>query len=172
MFNWLTHLFHRPKTSPKEKWISGFVAFALIFGFGFAGGRMGPATWIFYDALQTPALTPPGWVFPIVWTVLFTLIAISGYVAWNLYSSMILRKFYALLYALNAILVFLWFLMFFERQSIQWALLVLVGLLIVTEAMMLVGFKNNTKSSYLLLPYFVWILFTAYLNVSIVALNP
>lgn len=172
MFNWLRNLFRKPETTTKEKWISGVVATGFIFALGFAGGRMDPKTWAFYDALQKPSLTPPGWVFPIAWTTLFALIAISGYFAWNQYKSIGLRKLFALLYFINGILVYLWSFMFFERQSITWALLIIIGLLIVSESMILTGFKNNAKSAYLLLPYFVWLLFAAYLNVSIVALNP
>jgi translocator protein len=172
MFLWLKKLFHRPQTSLREKWISGLLSFAIIFGLGFAGGRMDPKTWAFYEALVKPPFTPPNWVFPVAWTALFVLIAIAGYEAWNHYHSKWLRNAFAVLYAVNGILVYLWSFFFFERQLATDALVVIVGLILVIETMILVSFKNSHRAAYYLLPYLVWILFAAYLNVSIVALNP
>jgi len=172
MFQWLTKLFHRPETSKKEKWISGIVSTVYIFGLGMLGGRMDPNTQAFYDALQKPSLNPPSWVFPIAWTILFTLIAWAGYQAWNYFATDRLRKIFAFLYAVNGILVYLWSFVFFERQSTLNALYVIVAMVIVIELMILTAFKSNHKAAYALLPYFLWVLFATYLNISIVALNP
>jgi tryptophan-rich sensory protein len=172
MFQWLSHLFHRPKTSTREKWVSGLIATVYIFGLGFLGGRMNPSTQAFYDALQKPSLNPPNWVFPVAWTILFTLIAWSGYQAWNHYTTERLRRIFAYLYAVNGLLVYLWSYAFFERQSIQNALFIIVAMVIVIELMILTAFKSNHRAAYALLPYFLWVLFATYLNVSIVALNP
>ena len=172
MFNWLKDLFHHPKTSTREKWISGVVATVYIFGLGMLGGRMSPSTQAFYEALQKPSLNPPSWVFPIAWTILFSLIAWSGYQGWNYFTTERLRKIFAYLYAVNGLLVYLWSFTFFEKQSILGALYVIVAMVIVIELMILTAFKSNQKAAYALLPYFIWVLFAAYLNISIVALNP
>ncbi len=172
MFKWLSHLFHRQETSKKEKWISGAISAFYIFALGFAGNRMDPKTWAFYEALQKPALNPPNWVFPIVWTILFGLIAWSGYLVWNHFTTERLRKIYAFLYAVNGILVYLWSYSFFERQSVLNAFYIIVGMIIVIELMILTAFKSNRRAAYALMPYFLWVLFATYLNVSILALNP
>jgi translocator protein len=172
MFQWLTNLFRRPQTSTKEKWTSGIIAFAYIFGWGFAGGRMNPSTWAFYQALEKPSLNPPSWVFPIVWTILFALIAWSGYQAWNYFTTNRLRQIFTFLYGVNGILVYLWSFVFFEQQSILNALYIIVAMVIVIELMILTAFKSNQKAAYALLPYFLWVLFATYLNISLVALNP
>ena len=171
MFHWLSNLFRRPQTSTREKWISGLVATAYIFGWGFAGGRMNAKTSAFYEALQKPGLTPPNWVFPVVWTILFGLIAWSGYEIWNHFATNRLRKIYAILYAINGMLIHQWSYWFFERQSISNALYIIVAMVIVIELMILSAFKSNQRAAYALLPYFLWVLFATYLNISIVALN-
>jgi translocator protein len=172
MFNWLKSLFHRPQTGIREKWISSFVSFFYIFGLGMASGGMSPKTMEFYNALQKPSLVPPNWVFPVAWTILFALIGLSGYYAWNQFKTNGLRRLFAGLYAVNGVLVYLWSHLFFERQNIMGGLFVIVAMLIVIESMILVGFRNNAKSAYLLLPYFLWVLFATYLNIAIIALNP
>jgi len=133
---------------------------------------MDPKTWAFYEALQKPSLNPPSWVFPVAWIILFTLIAWSGYQAWNYFATDRLRRIFAFLYAVNGILVYLWSFVFFEQQSILNALYIIVAMVIVIELMILTAFKSNHKAAYALLPYFLWVLFATYLNVSIVALNP
>jgi len=172
MFKWLSNLFHRPQTSKMEKWISSGIAFFYIFGLGYAGGGMDTKTMAFYQTLIKPAFTPPKWVFPIAWTILFVLIGLSGYYVWNYYLNDRLRKWFAGLYAINGLLVFLWSYLFFGQQSITGGLYVIVAMIIVIESMILVAFKSNVKAAYLLMPYFLWVLFATYLNISIVALNP
>ena len=171
MLTWLKNLFRREQTSKKEKIISASVLFFYIFFLGYAGGGMDERTQTFYNSLIKPLLTPPGWVFPVVWTMLFALIGLSGFYVWNYYKNDWYRKIFIVLYALNGILVYLWSYVFFEQQAITGALYVIVAMIVLIEAMILVAFKTNNKAAYILMPYFIWILFATYLNTTIITLN-
>ena len=171
MFTWLKNLFHREQTSKKEKIISSLIFFFYIFFVGFAGGGMDERTQAFYDSLVKPSLTPPGWIFPVVWTALFVLIGLAGYYVWNDYKSDWYRKIFAALYVLNGILIYLWSYVFFEQQAITGALYVIVAMIILIEIMILVAFKTNHKAAYMLIPYFLWVLFATYLNTTLIVLN-
>lgn len=171
MFNFLRNLFHHEQTSKKEKLISALVFFFYIFFMGYAGGDISGNIGSFYGSLTKPSLTPPNWVFPIVWTILFVLIGLAGYYVWNFYENSLYRKIFAALYAINGILVYLWPYIFFQKQLITTALYVIIGLIIVIELMIITAFNVNRKAAYILMPYLLWVLFAMYLNTSIIVLN-
>lgn len=169
MLNWLKNLFSKEHTTPKkEKIISGLIFFGYIFLLGYAGSSNPDS---FYQALTKPSLTPPGWVFPIAWTILFILIGLSGYYVWNHYSSAFRRKLFTFLYAINGIFIFLWSYLFFGLDDIKTPLYIIIGIIIIAELMIITAFGTNRKSAYLLLPYLAWILFATYLNATIIMLN-
>jgi translocator protein len=169
MLNWLKNLFSKERTtSRKEKIISGILIFGYIYGLGFASSYP-PGE--FYRQLIKSALTPPNWVFPVAWTILFFLIGLSGYYIWNHYSSAAKRRLFTLLYLVNGILVFLWSYFFFGQQNITTPLYIILGIVIVAELMILTAFGTNKKAAYVLIPYLAWVLFATYLNASIIALN-
>lgn len=171
MFNWIKSLFHREQTSQKEKTISGIIASAYIFGLGYLGNQWTQESQEFYLQLTKPEITPPDWVFSVVWLILFSCIAAAGYYAWNHYKSYRFRTIFAVLYVINGLLVFLWPHLFFTRQLITTALYALIGLIIITEFMILAAFRVNQKSAYLLIPYLGWLFFATYLNTAFIVLN-
>ncbi len=159
------------ETSKKEKTVSAIVFFLYIFILGYAGSGMDVMEGSFYSSLVKPGATPPSWVFPIVWTVLFILIGLAGYHVWNHYKDEKYRKIFVALYAINGILVFLWPYLFFTQELITTTLYVIVALIIVIELMILAAFKVNHKAAYMLIPYLIWVLFATYLNASFIMLN-
>lgn len=171
IINWIKSLLHHEQTTKKEKMVSGILFFGYIFILGYAGNQWNPTTRAFYDSLVKPEITPPNWTFSVVWLILFTCIALSGYYAWNHYEDEQKRKLFTLLYGLNGLLAFGWSYTFFGLQMIDKALYVIIGLIIVIELMILTAFKVNQKSAYLLLPYLGWVLFATYLNTAFVILN-
>ncbi len=167
MFDWLKKWFHVEQTSKKEKIISAIVAFVYIFAMGLSSPM--PTAW--YATIKKPAAVPPNWVFPVAWTILFILIALSGYLVWNHYETDIRRKFYTFLYMINGFLVFLWSYFFFGMNNPTNSLFTCIGLLIVAELMIITAFYTNKRAAYMLLPYLGWLLFATYLNTAIIALN-
>lgn len=171
MFERLKKFLHVEQTTKREKLISAFIFFGFIFLAGYGGSVMNGKEMGFYDALTKPAAAPPSWIFPFIWTAIFVLIGLAGYYIWNFYESEKYRKLFVGLYAVNGVLIYLWPQLFFVKESLAGALYTIVGLLIVAEIMILVAFKTNHKAAYLLMPYLGWLLFAAYLNISILTLN-
>lgn len=121
-----------------------------------------------YEGLDTPALAPPPVLFPIVWSILYTLMGIShGILKANGLST---RDTESVYYA-QLIVNLLWPVLFF---SLGWRLaafvwIVLLDILVIT---MVVRFYRKHKTAGLLqIPYIMWVLFATYLNLSIYLLN-
>ncbi len=134
---------------------------------GFVGGLIGSAE--SYETLVKPPLSPPGILFPIVWTVLYTLMGVSAYLVWN--SGDLDRTAALRLYLIQLIVNVLWPLLFFR---LEWRLFSFFWIitLILLVILMLVSFNAICKiATYLNIPYLLWLLFAAYLNLGFYLLN-
>jgi len=122
-----------------------------------------------YDALIKPPLTPPGILFPIVWTILFTLMGISLYIVSNeKYKDK--EKAYKI-YVVQLIVNSIWTLLFFGLNLRLIAFIWLILLIILVIKMIIEFYKINKVSAYLQIPYILWITFAAYLNFALYILN-
>lgn len=122
-----------------------------------------------YDEIRIPPLSPPMWLFPVVWSILYILMGISAAVVFN---SKDLRKGGALrVYALQLIVNFFWSIIFFNMRAFGFASVWLLLLIALVIAMIVMFAKINKKAAYLQLPYLAWLLFAFYLTVSIYFLN-
>ena len=122
-----------------------------------------------FDLINKPTFTPPGIVFPIVWTILYILMGISAYII-SISNNDNKKKAY-IIYLIQLIVNCLWPLFFFRLNyylfSFIWILL-LIGLVIA----MIDNFKQiNKLSAYLQIPYLLWLIFASILNLSIYLLN-
>lgn len=122
-----------------------------------------------FDSLIKPVLAPPGFIFPIVWTILYVLMGISSYLVYqeNDYSSSCCLK----IYALNLFVNFLWSPIFFGLNLRLFALIWIILLDIIVVYMIVCFYKVNKKAAYLQIPYLVWCLFATYLNLAFYLLN-
>lgn len=123
-----------------------------------------------YGNLNQPPLSPPGWVFPIVWTVLYLLMGYASYRVFISRAEPAARQ--ALrFYGVQLFLNFLWPIAFFGFGW-YWAafilLLALWGLVYIT--MYLFGQVDDTAEN-LLIPYLLWVTFAGYLNLGVALLN-
>ncbi len=117
------------------------------------------------DSLVKPLLFPPKILFPIVWTILYFLMSISLYL-----SSKYNKNLYKV-YGIQLILNSLWSPLFFMFKTYLFSTIELL-ILIIFVAIMIEEMKQENKlSAYLQIPYFIWLLFALYLNVSIYILN-
>lgn len=117
-----------------------------------------------YETLNKPPLSPPGILFPIVWTILFILMGISVYLVRD-------NKDAVKAYFIQLIVNALWTPIFFLLNAYLLAFIWLV-ILIVLVVIMLDKFKEVNKTSvYLNIPYLIWLLFALYLNAGIFLLN-
>ena len=123
-----------------------------------------------YAMAEKPALTPPDIVFPIVWTILFTLMGISAARVW-IVSDMKEKNGGLLLYLLQLGANFIWSLLFFNLQAYGFAffwILLLWALIL----LMIISFGKTDKiAAYLQIPYILWVTFAAYLNFMVWMLN-
>ena len=122
-----------------------------------------------YGELALPLLSPPAWVFPAVWTVLYIM---TGIASLRIYSSAdpdrtnALYLFYIQL-AVNVIWPFIFFGLCQYLVAFLW--IILLWLLVLDTT---VTFGNiDRKAGYLLVPYILWISFAAYLNLAVFFLN-
>lgn len=129
-----------------------------------------PSVTTWYANLMQPPLTPPGWVFGPVWTLLYLLMAIALYRVWNKPGSP--ARLVALgAYATQLILNAAWSQIFFRLHLPGYALfdIVLLGAAIVWT--MIAFHRLDKTASYLLAPYLAWVSFATYLNAGIWLLN-
>lgn len=115
-----------------------------------------------YESIK-PNISPPNYVFGIVWPTLYLLIAISIYLVWNS-SDKKNKKILMLLFAFNLILNASWTIIFFGNKMISEALYVLIFIWLSTLILIFYTFRINRKSSYLLIPYLIWLTFAGILN--------
>lgn len=122
-----------------------------------------------YSTVETPPLSPPGIVFPIVWTILFTLMGISAarvYIA-NGYTWNSALTVYVIQLAVN----FLWSIIFFNGRYFLFAFIWLLLLWVLIIVMIKMFRKYDKPAALLQIPYLLWVTFAGYLNLGIYLLN-
>lgn len=124
-----------------------------------------------FETINKPSLSPPGWLFPVVWTVLFILMGIASYLV--LVSEKPQGEINRALtvYGIQLIFNFFWSIFFFNFSlylfSFIW--LVLLWLLILATAVLF--YRISKLAGYLMIPYLLWVTFAGYLNFQIYLLN-
>jgi tryptophan-rich sensory protein len=154
------------------KKLMGIIVWILVFQtIGYFLGtisQVNSATW--YQTLHKSSLTPPAIVFPIVWSILYTMIAISG---WNLWQQRHQPQAKTALgfYSAQMVLNWAWSPLFFNFHliAVSFYCIILIALLTLITIVLT---KNNFKlSSIMLVPYFIWLIFASYLNGVVWMLN-
>lgn len=146
------------------------ISFGLSYATAGVGGALtdlGP----WYFALKHPDWKPPDAAFGAIWTTIFTLCAISAWLAWQAADSLALRRRVAVLFGLNALLNILWSGLYFKLQRPDWALIEVVFLWLSIVALMGGLWRLSRWASALLLPYVLWVGTAAMLNLETVRLN-
>ena len=117
---------------------------------------------VWYQALIKSPLNPPGYVFGIVWPILYILMAISAYMTY--------QKVYQLFY-IQLLLNTVWSWIFFYFHLPLIALVDIYVLIIINIYILFKMFKLNNLAGYLYVPYILWLFFASYLNLFIVLFN-
>lgn len=124
-----------------------------------------------YSQLIKPGFAPPGYIFPIVWTILFILMGISAYIINKKGNELAKVKDAMFYYKLQLVLVFLWSILFFGFGLRLTALIDLIILLITVIVMILKFYKINKTAAYLNIPYLAWLIYAFFLNYFIWMIN-
>ncbi len=145
---------------------AGLLVFlALVAGAAYFGITYLPGP--FYAALHKPAWTPPDVVFPPVWTVLYVMIALAGWISWRAQGCGPLLWLWLLQLALNGA----WsYLMFGEKQIVS-AFVDIGALWLAILAFIVVAWPVRRSAALLFVPYFLWVTLAAALNFEIWRLN-
>ncbi len=121
-----------------------------------------------YGVMNRPPLSPPGWVFPVVWTVLYLLM---GYAAYRVQMAGGENRTALLLYALQLIVNFIWPIVFFRFGAYLASFFVLILLWVLVALTMREFNKIDRVAGNLFLPYLLWVTFAGYLNFGVFVRN-
>ncbi|MFQ3664488.1 MAG: TspO/MBR family protein [Sphingomonadaceae bacterium] len=131
------------------------------------GARYRPGPW--YEALAKPALTPPNWVFPVVWGALYVAMAVA---AWRVWQASGVGALPALLvYAGHLVLNAAWSWLFFGRKRIDLALAEILPFWLSLLATILLFSRHDPVAAWLMVPYIAWVTLAAILNLRFLQLN-
>lgn len=148
--------------------IGFFVLCFAIAGLGSWVTSTSVDTW--YAALNKPSFNPPNWVFAPVWTVIYAMMAIAGWLVWQKsgLKPLFLDPGY---YGLQLVLNFGWSATFFGAHAIGPALVIINVLLLVVAFTTRDFYEVDKRAGLLFTPYLGWVTFATILNVQIWKLN-
>ena len=115
-----------------------------------------------YEQIK-PGITPPNWVFPVVWNILFFLIALSLYFVWTSRKNKN-KKLTAVVYLLNFNFNMLWSLLYFGLRNPLSAFYQIIVLWLSILLMIVYTWRIDRKAGYLLILYLLWVSFASILN--------
>lgn len=148
----------------KINWKVLVLSFVIVYGIAFIGNifTSGNVDTSWYEEIK-PSITPPNYVFPIVWNILFFLIALALYFAW-IRAKKKQKKIVALVFGINLLLNAFWSYLFFVLRKPNYSFFELIVLWISILAMIFTTRKIDKKAAWLLVPYLLWVLFAGILN--------
>jgi benzodiazapine receptor len=124
-----------------------------------------------YENLRKPWWNPPNWIFGPAWTVILSLAAWAGVLAWTHASGSSEQLLILTLFSINIVLHMLWSPLFFNLKRPDWALIEVLFLWLSIVALIIGLARFSDLASWLLLPYLLWVTFASILNLTIVRMN-
>jgi tryptophan-rich sensory protein len=124
-----------------------------------------PGQW--YEGLNKPGFTPPNWAFPVAWTIIYLLLAWTGYRLSLIPGSQTVLALWAAQIALNT----LWTPVFFGAHQVAAAMVILLVLWLVVAVMVFMALRLDLITGLILFPYLAWLCVAAALNFSILRNN-
>ncbi|KZL89540.1 TspO/MBR family protein [Clostridium magnum] len=159
------------KVGDKKKLGALFLIIILTEALGFLSGYLAMSNRGLYDNLIKPSFSPPGWVFPIVWSILYLFMAIAFYRIWlNGKGGKDIRramKYYFIQLGLNL----MWTVIFFRFKLYGLAFIELLLMLIFILLTTFKFYKIDKTAGILMIPYIIWVSFAGVLNYTIWMLN-
>ena len=123
-----------------------------------------------FGELRKPPLSPPAWLFPVVWTILYLLMGLASYLVVmreNSPETATALRYYALQLVFN----FFWSILFFNLEAYLLAFFWLLALLLLIVVTTVLFWRIRRSAGVLLLPYLLWVSFAGYLNIGIYLLQ-
>lgn len=148
------------------------VSLVLVGVVAYVGGQWtdtGPGSW--YDEIDKPAWTPPGWTFGVAWTVLYAAMAVAAWLVWRHTDRPRARTQAVAAYLVQLALNLGWTAVFFGLEAPGWATFEISVLAVVLALTIRWFWPLDRLAAWLLVPYLGWVLFAASLTVGVVVLN-
>ena len=124
-----------------------------------------------FQSVPQPPLSPPAWLFPVVWTLLYLLMGAASYLVLVSGASPARRDRALTVYGLSLAVNFLWPIVFFTVRVYFAAFLLLLVLWVLAAVAALLFSCIDERAGRLMIPYIVWLTFAAYLNLGVWLLN-
>lgn len=153
----------------KTKTFLFFTAIPLLVGI--VAGLLTRGSMETFSRLNQPPLSPPGILFPIVWTILYTLMGIASYLVYTSDKEKEEVNTALLVYFLQLTVNFFWSIFFFNLKWYTFSFFWLVLLWVLIFYTIRLFYPISKTAAYLLIPYLLWVTFAGYLNLGIAALN-
>ena len=153
----------------KIRWKPLLIQFAISLGVAGLSALSTMNSMGLYQSLNRPPLSPPGWLFGVVWTILFVLMGLSAYLVWITDSED--KKPALRLYGIQLGVNFVWSILFFCLQAYWFAFLWLLLLWVLIIAMIIAFMKVSFPAAMLQIPYLLWVTFAGYLSLFVALLN-
>lgn len=145
--------------------LSGIIITLIVVVAAATGSMFKPGEW--YFSLNKPSWTPPNWVFPVVWTLLYCMIAVAGWLVWELGAT-----FSIIIWGFQLITNGMWSYIFFGMKKMRVALINIVFLIVLVVAFVFVTYPVSQLAAILFLPYLCWLGVAMLLNLRVIQLNP
>lgn len=124
-----------------------------------------------FDTVAKPPLSPPAWLFPVAWTVLYVLMGVASYRVFTARAGSAEKNRALLFYGIQLAFNFFWTLIFFNLGAYWFAFVWLAALLALIAVTTVKFYGIDRPAAYLMLPYLLWVTFAGYLNLGIALLN-
>lgn len=142
------------------------VFLAIVALVSVTGSKFLPGPW--YETLAKPGWTPPNWVFPPAWAILYVMIAVAG---WRVYERQGFGRALGV-WAVGLLLNSAWSVLMFGQHQIGLAAVDIVLLWMTVLAFIALNWRTDRIASLLFVPYLAWITYATALNIAIYVLNP
>lgn len=155
----------------KINWKKLLVCIAIPLTVGGLSALITGGTMERFGELVKPPLSPPGWLFPVVWTILYGLMGWASYRILESGAPEAEKKQALILYGIQLLLNFIWSPVFFRWEMRLTAFFILLVLWLAIYLTMRKFAQIDETAADLLLPYLLWVTFAAYLNLGVFLLN-
>ena len=149
---------------PKRSYLSLLFFMAVVAGVSLSGVAFQPGEW--YLHLVKPSWTPPSWLFPVVWSLLYLMIAVAG---WIIFSGT--NRGLKMLWVAQLVLNALWSWIFFGMHLTGLGLIDIIAMFACISALIVISYKASKEVTWLLSPYLFWVGYASTLNAAIYLLN-
>ena len=140
---------------------------------GFLSGRLANSGYgnRWFDALEKPALMPPGWLFGVAWTILYILMGLALAIVLHARGAKG-RGPAIVLFLVQLLMNLAWSPLFFRAHQVGSALMLILALIVVVAITIWLFTRIRRVAGLLLLPYLAWLAFASFLNYELERLNP